>query len=175
MAYRLKSTPPPKPENMLPRYFVRNGATLDLAFRCYYFDPKLWHDPSYHDYINWPAPNYHGPACQMDTPRYPVPWAYKSARRVSGDQEPIHFTEEGYAEVVVIFEDIEAASHVTASAVIDEEDDHIVMAHFDTFYPSFSDKPKELRFTLFIVRDGARDAVCHGILVILPGAPYSSL
>lgn len=173
MAYRNNSTPPPKPEDMLPRYFVRNGATLDLVFRCFYFDPDLWHDPRYHDYMMWPAPNYHGVPCQMETPRYPIPWAHKPARRVAGDQDPIHLTEEGYTEAIVVFEDEEAAADVEASAYFDEEDDYIVVAHFDTSYPSFSDKPKELRFTLFVSREGCRDAVCHGILVVQPGAPYA--
>lgn len=172
MAYRLDSTPPPKPEDMLPRYFVRNGATLDLAFWCYYYDPKLWHDPHYHDYINWPAPDYHGIACQMIAPRNRNPRWPHPVMRVHKDQVPIDFSEEGYDEAEVVFEDSTAASGVTASADFDSEDNYIVMAHFDTSYASFSDKPKELRFTVFVKRSDARDAVCHGILVVQPGPPY---
>lgn len=181
MAYRYDSNPPKKPENMLQKFAVRNGATLKLAFRCYYFKPPLGHDPHYHDHINWPAPNYHGDACQMKPPRDEFPYINGIIRRCD-DLPPIHLLDEGYQDVAVTFEDADQASNITVESWIDEDDDNIVRVHMDTAFPTFSDKPIDLRFTVFVrktytdpatnITRTTKDAVAHCFVSVLPGAPY---
>lgn len=177
MAYRLDSTPPRKPEDILPRFAVRNGATLKLAFRCYYHTPKETHDPHYHDHKNWPAPNYHpGDICQMHPPRDIPKFFCHPQMRTMHDFTEIHLLEEGYHDVVMTFEDTEQDDYLDVTGWIDEEDDNIVRFHINTDFPNFSDKPIDLRFTVFVkkVADDVvtKDAVCHGIITVLPGHPY---
>ena len=170
MAYRYNSEPAEKPEDMLPRYSVRNGATIDIVFKCYYYTPGQGHDPHYHDYIGWPDPHHPGHACQMATPRDVDPRLPQPVLRTLDDQVPIHLTEEGYTETVVVFDE-DVSDGITCSASIGSEDDYIVTAHFDTSFDTFEDNPKEYRFTLFVINGSIRDAVCRGILVVQPGSP----
>ena len=174
MAYRLDNTPPPKPEDMLRRFAVRNGATMRIAFGCYYLSEG--HDPDYHDYIHWPAPNYHpGPICQMK----PVRDLPRQIRNIADFKpvglDPIHLLEEGYDEVAVAFDDPDFASNIDIQdCLIDQDDDYIVRLKVLAHFALFEDKPKESRFTVFVRKDdnSAVDAVCHGIMVVLPGSPY---
>lgn len=174
MAYRLDNTPPPKPENMLRRFAVRNGAVMRASFGCYYLSEG--HDPDYHDYINWPAPNYHpGDICQMKFPRDLPRWIRDISDFKPIDLDPIHLLEEGYSDVAIAFDDPDFASNVDVmSCTIDEDDDYIVRLKVLAHFTLFEDKPKESRFTLFVKKeDGSTiDAVCHGIMVVLPGSPY---
>ena len=175
MAYRYNDKPP-KPEDMLRRFDVRNGATMKASFGCFYFVPQPGHDPHYHDYINWPAPNYHGEPCQMKTPRDIDPRFPKPVLRTDGDLVPIHLADEGYTEAAVSFDDDDLAENLTATATIDTDEDHVVKLNVTTDFPTFKDKPIEIRFTVFVKKSstGVKDAVCHGILVVLPGSPYPS-
>ena len=169
MGYRTIDTPP-KPENMLRRFAVRNGAIAHIAFGCYYLG--IGHDPHYHDHLNWPAPNYHpGDICQMFPPRDHMRWRKPG---LPTDMEQIHLSEEGYDQVVVSYEDNDNAAHLITEAWIDEEDDYIVRMKVEANFDTFSDKPVDTRFTIFAGKsDGsARDAVCHGILTVLPGGAY---
>lgn len=173
---------PPSPEQMLPRYPVRNGATLRLTFDCFYFDPGHAHDWHYHDHVNWPAPGYkHGDACQMAFPRDVDPRIPGHAVVVSSDDyTPINLPEEGYSEIQLVFEDTSHSSHITWTARIDTDGDgpNVVKFVIGVNFPTFSDNPVDLKFTAFIkgtdseTGDAMCDALCHGILSVLPGAPY---
>ena len=169
MGYRFNDNPP-KPENNLPKYAVRNGATLDLNFECYYLDQEGCHDPNYHDHIGWPSPDNPDAICQMMPPHYPDPRIPGKPVLVNNKTE-IHLEEEGYTQAIVVFDDIEEASGVIGTAEID---DYIVKVHFDTNYPAFEDKPIDLRFTVFVSSPDARNAVCHGMLSVLPGSPFGA-
>lgn len=171
MGYR-KPDKIPKPEDMLARFDVRNGAIMRVTFGCYY--TARGHNPHYHDYINWPAPNYHpGPICQMHPPRDKFRWM----NPITGQPiklDPIHLVEEGYSIVKVSYEDDDIAEYLTTEASIDQSTDNLVRLKVHANLPVFHDEPKEVRFTIFISKsDGsAIDAVCHGIIVILPGSPF---
>lgn len=183
MAYRNPSQKPPNPECLLNRYIVRNGATLKLDFDCYYMVPG--HDPHYHDYKNWPAPNYHpGDVCQILPPR-DIPRFMTARDMLYGrpcEVAPIHLLDEGYSEAVIVFEDTAKAAHVTTETWIDEEDDNIVRLRLDAMFDTFTTDPIELKFTLFVkktytdpetnITRTTKDAVEHGIIVVVPGAPY---
>lgn len=172
MGYRTVDKPP-KPEDLLRRFDVRNGAIMRMTFGCFY--SKNGHDPHYHDHVNWPAPNYHpGPICQMKPPRDVFRWF--EGNQLTGHPvqlDPIHLFEEGYSEAVVSYEDPEMAQYLDTTALIDSQDDNLVRVSVHANFPTFSDKPKEARFTLFIKKYNgtAIDAVCHGIVTVLPGSP----
>ena len=72
------------------------------------------------------------------------------------------------------FSDI--VEHLDAKAWIDPQDDWIVRLSVKADCPTFSDKPQDVRFTVFVKRPDTEheqiDAVCHGILTVLPGSPY---
>lgn len=157
---------------MLRRFDVRNGAIMRVAFRCFY--SKDGHDPHYHDYVNWPAPNYHpGAVCQMFPPRDVLRW--RSPNTSNPIQlDPINLLEEGYTVAAVSYEDEALAQHLETSASLDSECDGLIRMTVKANFPTFEDQPKDARFTLFIKKaDGsAIDAVCHGIVTVLPGSPY---
>ena len=170
MGYRFDDNPP-KPEDMLKRFDVRNGAKMRLAFGCYY--AHMGHDPKLHDHLGWPSPGHKDDMCQM-LPAYASPWAMKKGRferPISFD--PINLKDEGYTEAYVSVEDEEIAADLDINAWIDDDDESIVRMTVLANLPTFSDKPKTARFTLFIKKPDnlAVDAVCHGIITILPGSP----
>ena len=173
MGYRV-DIPKVKPEDALPRYAVRNGATAKLTFDCFYFKPQPGHDPHYHDYINWPSHDYHpGAVCQMVPPREPFPHAPMPIMRTEDDLVPIMLTTEGYNEFKVVFDDTDEAEYLDADVYIDEDLDYVIHADITTSFPMFKDKPKDLRFTLFAGnKDGMVDAVAHAFLTVLPGSPF---
>ena len=88
--------------------------------------------------------------------------------------EQIHLTEEGYTDVAISIDDDDIAQYLTTEVSIDNVDDYIIRLKVRANLPLFEDKPKETRFTVFVKKsdDSAVDAVCHGIITILPGSPY---
>ena len=175
MAYRTLDKPI-KPEDALRKFAVRNGAIMRVTFGCYYSGHG--HDPHYHDYINWPAPNYHpGPICQMPSPRDKVRWTDGHVPNQPIHLSPIHLIDEGYDEVAIAFDDSEIAEYLDANVTIDEETDNYIRMRVHANLPYFEDKPKETRFTVFAKKsDGsAIDAVCHGFVTVLPGSPYPTV
>lgn len=170
MGYRFFDTPP-NPEDMLQRFLVRNGATLKLAFECYYIEK---HDAKLHDHIGWPAPPNADRICQI------------ASNITHGNMvdrlDPIHLLEEGYSEAVVVFEDEDTAQNVFVETWIDVENDNIVRVRMDTDFPTFTDKPIDLVFTVLVKKTWIdeqtmdtkviKDAVAHCIASVLPGAPY---
>lgn len=170
MAYRLDNNPP-SPERFIPRYHVRNGATAQLYFDCYYWMPQNAHDPAYHDFINWPSANYHpGNICQMHPPRG-IPKGYPPFVYVGEDtMVPIDFTEEGYTGYSVVFDDPDDLTPTVARYTVNGEVNTLLMT-VTANLALFTDNAVERNFTIFATRPGATDAVCHGTLVILPGSP----
>lgn len=166
MGYRF-SDKPPKPEDHLRRFDVRNGAIMRMAFMCYY--AHVGHDPRLHDHMGWPGPQHPDDICQM-LPGYMHPWINKNKMPVSF--EPIDLIEEGYTNAIVSLEDDSYGDDLTAEASIGT--DNVIRMKVNANLPTFSDEPIEVRFTLFITKedpDEATDAVCHGIIVVLPGSP----
>lgn len=168
MAYRF-SDKPPKPEDHLHRFPVRNGAIMRLAFACYYMHG---HNPDLHDHLGWPNPDRPDAICQERSNMRLYRMKHKDI-----ELQEIHLLEEGYTEVAVSFEDEELSQNVSVEAWIDEDDDNIIRMLVETNFPTFSDEPVDLRFTTFIKKgDGsAIDAVCHGMITVLPGSPYPEL
>lgn len=177
MGYRINNDKPPKPEEQLPRYEVRNGATMVRRFECYYFNPKETHSPHYHDFLGYPAPNYHHDSCQMQPPREVDPRMPDPVLRTSEDLTPINLTDEGYTSAVVVFDDDENSQYLDASAWFDSDYGYVVNMSVKANFPTFEDEPKEMWFTLFVGISGEStinyDAVARGIVVILPGAAYT--
>ena len=168
MSYRYNEKPP-KPEDMLPRFDIRNGATIRLAFGCYYL---ALHDKHRHDYIGWPSPNHPDHICQVGRTKFGV---RHHCSRYTLVGEEIDLIDEGYDTVGIRFDDPEVASHLDViEAFIDDEDPYIIRVKIRADLDFFEDKPKETRFTLFIENRGDQlvDAVCHGFVTILPGMPY---
>lgn len=170
MGYRFSDNPP-KPEDHLRRFPVRNGAVMRLAFACYYMKG---HNPDLHDHLGWPNPDYPDTICQERSNMRLFGMKHKTI-----ELEEIDLIEEGYDSVQVTFEDDEMAQHLSIETWIDEDDPNIVRLLVFAGFPSFSDKPIDVRFTLFVSksneeipsREMARDAVCHGVFTILPGNP----
>lgn len=170
MGYRYG--PPPKPEDTLRKFDVRNGAIMRITFGCYY--AERGHDPKVHDYYGWPQPDHPDDICQVQ----PLPgWHWfpfpHSNRPVN--MNPIHLLEEGYnSEPKVVFEDPEVAQYLDVTTWIDEMDDNLIHVNIRANFPTFKDQPIETRFTVFIYNDAENviDAVCHAFVTVLPGAPY---
>ena len=167
----------PKPEDMLPRFAIRNGATLKMTLDCYYLDPKETHDPHYHDHINWPSEDYHpGPICQMVPPRDPRPWFPFPIMRTRDDVSPIDLRGAGYIDLDISFDESDVLDHVETRLSFDTEaGENVIRVYISTNFDTFSDKPVETRFTVFAIRqDGTyeiKDELVRGILVVLPGNP----
>ena len=168
MGYRFNDKPP-KPEEHLRTFDVRNGAQMRATFGCYYAHEG--HDPKVHDYYGWPDPRHPDDICQM-LPDFVHPYHNKDKRPLSF--QPIHLLEEGYTSAIVVFEDRDFVRHLNAKAWIDEDDDCLVRMTVYAGLPTFSDKPKDVNFTLFVRKADREvsDAVCHGTLTVLPGNPY---
>lgn len=164
MGYRYDGEPP-KPEDHLRKFAVRNGAIMRIAFGCYYL---YGHDSKYHDHIGWPNPDNPDDICQLESNFRLYP--FKDKTQILN---PIHLLEEGYDEIYVTYEDQEKASYLTTTAWIDEQDDSIIRIKVKTNFPTFSDKPVEIRFTVFAknTEEDLIDSVCHGVIAILPGSP----
>lgn len=162
MGYRFSDNPP-KPEDHLRKFAVRNGATLHVSFGCYYLNN---HDPMFHDHIGWPNPSLPDGSCQEISNMRLFPIKHKTV-----DLEEIHLLEEGYTDAEVSYEDTEDIDYLTTNAWIDEEDDNIVRMTVATNLPTFDDKPKDYKFTIFVKSESTIDAVCHAVISVLPGAP----
>jgi hypothetical protein len=163
MGYRVEKKPP-KPEDLLPTYPVRNGATLYADFECYYVEPKMGHDPHTHDYLGWPDPHNTGDACQMLPPRDRFRWRYDGAIMKPDEPIPIilHSTDadiedEGYSqECSVVFD--QPDERILATAWVDEDIPNLIKMVISPQLPVFEDKPIEKRFTLFTHRTFERDS-----------------
>lgn len=165
MGYRFDDNPP-KPEDHLHRFPIRNGATARIAFACYYLQG---HNPKMHDHIGWPNPDSPDHICQIQSN-----FKLYGLNEKTIDFQDIHLIDEGYTDAAIKFDDQDNAQYVDASAWIDPNDDNIVRIKVDTNFPVFEDKPIDMRFTVFVRNDytDTTDAVCHGMLTVLPGSPY---
>ena len=157
---------PPKPEDMLPRFEVRNGAILRIAFKCHY----LLHT---HDHPMYVYPHVAGDAALLRRENH-QPYDRLSQAKLPVETKPIDLVDENYNGVAVTIEEDELAEYIDVTdAYIDTAEPNMIRISLKTSFPNFHDIPKEARFTVFIINDNqnAIDAVCHGILVILPGKP----
>lgn len=161
-----KNDEPIKPEDTLLRFDVRNGAVMNLALDCRYCTKDI-------DHPFWLFPRYPGDtAVARRSNGYPyykwrdVRWPY--------DNTPINFYSEERTRVEVVFDEEIDPDYIDAFGRIEEDTPSIVRVRIKTNFPSFSDKPIEKRFTVFVSdTEGYNiDAVVHGILVILPGSPF---
>lgn len=168
MGYRMNDIPKDIPQRV---FDVRNGATLKVAFACYYY---IDHDTKLHDHLGWPNPDSPDNICQQVIE--PAPWIPKHIQVEPRSLEPIHLVEEGYDSIVVEIEDEEIAEVSTINASIDTEEDHVIRINITVNLPTFSDKPKTTGITVFAVKgsSGIRDAVCHGLMKVLPGSKFNS-
>lgn len=164
----------PKPEDFHPRFVVRNGATLRIVLGCYY--GAHGHDPHYHDFINWPAPNYHpGGVCQMKPPRDLLRWSDGKLYNHPVRLDPIHLDDEGYDDAWIFFENEDLNEYLEGYVTYDQDTDNYIRITVNTLIPTFTDEPKETEFTVYIRRSdpdtemNVVDAVFHGIIKILPG------
>ena len=160
---------PPKPEDHLRKFPVRNGAIMRIAFGCYYLHG---HNPKMHDFVGWPNPDKPDAICQ-ELSNFKM-WKYRD-KTIELDE--IHLIEEGYEDVAVSFEDEDTSQYLDVNEWIYSEDDNIIRMTAAANFPTFSDKPIDLRFTIFVKEpdDSAIDAVCHGVITVLPGSPYPEL
>lgn len=187
MGYRVEKKPP-KPEDLLPEYPVRNGATLYADFECYYVEPKMGHDPHKHDYMGWPDPHKIDTICQMRPPRDRFRWRYDGAIMKPDEPVPIllyskdeDIDDEGYEQdLEVVFDHPD--ERIMAAAWIDKDIPNLIKLVISPQLPMFEDKPIEKRFTLFAKRpldEGPSgllsDAIVRAKLIILPGAPSMHL
>lgn len=180
MSYRRNNTPPPKPEDNLHRFEVRNGAIIDIAFPCFYIDVVPVHDSHYHDHVGWPSPHHPGHSCQR-LPHIPAQYHAGDFEYFDLDNpHPIPLTSnyEGYTDAYVVLDN--PIDGLTVSAWLDEDEGNVVRMRAKAAVATFEDKPKDCRFTLFIhaparTYDGKAeqeriDEVFHGMITILPGA-----
>lgn len=168
MSYRYNNVPP-KPENMLPKFDIRNGAIMRLAFGCYYL---ALHDRDRHNHIGWPSPNHPDHICQIGRTKFSIRH-HCSRYTLVGDE--VDLISEGYDTVAIKFDDPDIAAHLEVlEAYIDEDNPYLIRLKIHADLDFFEDKPKETRFTLFIENNVEQmiDAVCHGFITILPGMPY---
>ena len=133
---------PAKPEDALRRFIVRNGASLRISFGCWYLEKRPVHKP--------PS---------------------------ESDLTPIELENEGYDQFAISFEEgEEATDHMMCEIGIDEsQGGNVIALRIVTNFPTFHDKPKDFRFTVFARQSGNHvmtDAICHGIITVLPGSPY---
>lgn len=169
MGYRYEHCEDQGLDYFAPRYIVRNGATVNLVFKCFYTTPG--HDPRYHDFVGWPRPDHPDSTCQ--TPPPSIHNALLPKPYLGANTTPIQLAHEGFTDASVVFDD-DVSGYITALAEFDQDESNVINVHFDTSFPTFQDPPKEFKFTLFASGGSERHAVCRGILVVLPGAPFSS-
>ena len=89
---------------------------------------------------------------------------------------PIHLLAEDYTDVEITYEEADLAEHLTSEVYVDPSNDSIVRLKVLANFPTFVDAPKEIHFTVFIKKPNGIDvdALCHGILVVLPGSPSTT-
>lgn len=188
MAYRYEKHPPVKPELLVPRFEVRNGASTSIAFPCFYFEidkPVDWHDHHYHDYIGWPAPSHPDHICQM-VPDYSL---WRDPAKVFNYVDmnkavPIDLIAEGYDGALAYFDDNDTTGKYTSDSLvttveIDQDEPWVVRIYVRPMLPEFPDKPIEFPFSLLVhaqaaVIDGRSyyetyDEVARARIVVLPG------
>lgn len=153
---------------------VRNGMTLRLSFDLYSIDPQPVHDPHYHDYINWPAPNYHpGAICQMIPPREGWRWFPRPKMVTEDDLAPLNLSAIGdieHMEALIVFDD--STLPITQETITDLQGDPTnIEIHVTPNINMTVMKPVKTGFTA-CVKDssaGSWTELSHGILAILPG------
>lgn len=163
---------PPKPEDHLMRFDVRNGAVMKLTLDCRYCTKDI-------DHPFWIWPRYPGDsAVARKSDGYPwykfrdIRWPYENTPIILNSDE--EFGDSAY--VGIMFEDNAPldAEYIHWRGWVDPDTPNLIKILVKTDFPVFEDKPIENNFTIFIARRDDEymvDAVLHGTLVILPGRP----
>lgn len=169
-------------------FFMENGTTFSLAVPCWYKEIHLpertWHHcRAAHDYKGWPEPNRTDNSCQdfdFRSPHYngwgcnnPYlnPHKYHDHYIDMARLYPIHLTEEGYTDPVVVFDT--TYSGLVANAWIDDTDDWVIRIYISAY---LSEAVEESVSTKFIVKLSRTDedkkkivdVAARGTLKILP-------
>lgn len=171
MSYRIHEHPRPVgPQRSIVdistpiKVIVHNGTTANIAFPCWYQEihrpiPAHHHDHHWHDYVGWPSPTHPDHCCQLWAPdRHccsigmhhecsPHCHHYIDYRNVF----PIHLTEEGYTGAAVkwVTDDRTAPTGITATALIDPDEDWVVRVNLDLDDPAALEEVKKYKFTVF--------------------------
>lgn len=164
-----KNGEPPKPEDMLPRFEIRNGAILRIAFKCRY----LLHN---HEHPMYVYPHIAGDVALLRRENH-RPYDRLSQAEFPVKSEPINLLseEEQYQSNAYVMIEEDDGYITVDSAFIDGEEPSIIRIALNVQYPEFHDKPIEKRFTVFISSESRDriDAICHGMIVVLPGKPFA--
>lgn len=165
-------------------WYIKNGATANFAFPCFYQEihhPKhvSLHSRRLHDHYGWPSPNHADHICQpgelvmemLHSDDTCNPCDIRSLIDMS-KLIPIHLIEEGYTSAVVSFADTIPGLNVS-KVWIDVDDDWIVRAIISAEVPDAVKKKIRTGFQVQVRRTDEndieiRDIVCDGVLVILP-------
>lgn len=169
MGYRFSDKPNKFPQRI---FDVRNGATLKISFGCYYY---RYHDVKYHDYMGWPNPTKPDMIHQPGSFDDPAPWMPDHHVFTEKELEPIHLLEEGYTQFSIAFDDPDIEANTITAIDIDIDEDHVIRVRITVNLPTFTDKFKETGFTVFASKEDGftNDAICYGIMKILPGGNRS--
>ena len=179
MAYRNIEKPKVDPEELLPRYPIRNGTSMMQRFECFYIDPKPKHDPHYHDYLGYPNPHYHHDSCQMKPARDIDPRLGPAFLVGPDDLVPLDLTEEGYNDFFMSYEDATLGAKLTTDIRKDSLESNVVNLYVLAELDLFTEGTQDIVFTLFAKRTDNnglvhKDALVHGIITVLPGSLYVS-
>ena len=155
MGYRFDKKEPPKPNDLLPRFEIDNGAITTLAFPCYYV---INHASDKHDHWGWPTPDRIDAICQD----------------VDGETViPIDLKDEGYNSFRIVFDNSDI--DITSEVSVDDDEPYTIYLWLQALYSDFTEgDPKEERFTIFAATTDTEperlDKVIRGVIVVNPGA-----
>lgn len=163
------------PEDYLPRFYVRNGAQIQIVLNCYYYTPEGMPPAFYY------RDPHHEPVAWNDF--YPEPWKpqpkFPDMAHLPEDFTEIDLVAEGYTGGVTVSWDDEDELYDTSRQTynigtitrIIDDDPNVVSCKVSTNFATLEEE-KELKFTIFVKNENTyNDAVCRGILVVLPGPP----
>lgn len=174
MGYRYDDIPhdmkhlPPEEDCMLPEFRIRNGAILRIAFKCRYVlhnhDHPMYVYPHIAGDVALLRRENHNPYDKLEYATFPLEYSPIDLLSVEEDYDP---------NAQVVFEEDDGHIEVI-SAYIDPEETSIIRISMSVQYPEFIGEPIRKHFTVFVrSNSGDRiDAVCHGVVMVLPGKPY---
>lgn len=160
---------PPEEDYMLPEFQIRNGAILRIAFKCRY----VLHN---HDHPMYVYPHLAGDIALLRRENH-APYYKLSQAKFPLKYTPINLVNEGYDPTAkVVFEEDDGHIQVI-DASVDIEEPSIIRIAMNVQYPEFTGKPIKKHFTVFMKSyDEQRiDAVCHGVVAVLPGTPFDDI
>jgi hypothetical protein len=154
--------------------YIQNGTSATFAFPCFYYladmpQRPMFHRRDVHDYLGWPSPSHPGHACQVDVVNWQeAVWPIGCEDLVDLEKlMPIHLLAEGYdaqAEVLL------GSDEITATAVIDSEQDHVVRVSVSAELAAANESGLDFLYTLRVNNPaaGRKDVVAKGKIVVMP-------